>query len=54
LLGYEHSFVHTIADFVRAVIAGKSARPTFADGLTNHRGLGAIEQSARQKEWLRL
>jgi predicted dehydrogenase len=50
LLGYEHSFVHTIADFVMAVIAGKNATPTFADGLANHRVLAAIEQSARQKE----
>lgn len=53
-IGYEHSFVHTIADFVRAVVTGKSAPPTFADGLANQRVLAAIEQSARKKEWVRL
>lgn len=51
LLGYEHSFVHTVADFVNAVVAGKSVAPTFADGLTNQRVLAAIEASARSKKW---
>ena len=54
LLGYEHSFVHTIADFVRAVVAKKSAAPTFADGLATQRVLAAIEESARAKKWTRL
>ena len=42
LIGYEHSFVHTIADFVRAVVARRSAAPTFADGLANQRVIEAI------------
>lgn len=54
LIGYEHSFAHTIADFVRAVVARRSAAPTFADGLANQRLIEAIERSARQKEWMRL
>ncbi len=54
LIGYEHSFVHTVADFVRAVVAGKSVAPTFADGLANQRVLDAIEKSARAKRWVRL
>src|SRR5438270_8142482 len=37
LIGYEHTFVHTIADFVNAVVTKKIARPTFADGLRNQR-----------------
>ena len=54
LIGYEHSFVHMIADFVRAVVARRSAPPTFADGLANQRVIEAIERSARQKKWVRL
>ena len=50
-LGYEHPFVHTVADFVKAVVAGKSAQPTFADGLQNQRVLEAISLSARSREW---
>jgi predicted dehydrogenase len=54
LVGYEHSFVHTIADFVSAAVAGKSAPPTFVDGLANQRVLAAIQESARRKAWVRL
>src|SRR4029077_9906664 len=32
VIGYEHTFVHTIADFANAVAAGKSVQPTFTDG----------------------
>ncbi len=53
LLGYEHSFVHTIADFVVALVKGKSIAPSFADGLANQRVLAAIEKSARSKTWER-
>ncbi len=54
IIGYEHTFVHTFAEFVRAVVRGKSVAPTFADGLANQRVLGAIEKSARSREWVRL
>jgi predicted dehydrogenase len=50
-LGYEHSFVHTIADFVRAIARGESASPSFADGLANQRVLDAIERSAASRRW---
>jgi predicted dehydrogenase len=45
LIGYEHSFVHTIADFGRAIVARKNIAPTFADGLANQRVLEAIAQT---------
>ena len=54
LLGYEHSFVHTVADFVRAVVARKSVAPNFADGLANQLVLEAIARSAKRKSWVRL
>jgi predicted dehydrogenase len=54
LLGYEHSFVHTIADFVRAMIFRRSVAPSFADGLATQRVLAAIEESARAKRWTKL
>lgn len=49
LIGYEHTFVHTIADFVRAVVAGKSVQPTFDDGLRNQQVLDAISRSAKER-----
>ncbi len=53
ILGYEHTFVHTMADFVRAVVAGESVQPTFADGLANGRVLSAVSESARERKWIR-
>ncbi len=47
-LGYEHSFVHTIGDFVEAVVGRKRARPDFADGVETQRLLEAIARSARR------
>ncbi len=52
LIGYEHTFVHTIADFVNAVAAGESVQPTFEDGLRNQQVLDAISRSAQTKEWV--
>jgi predicted dehydrogenase len=51
LLGYEHTFVHTVADFVRAIGRGEAASPSFADGLANQRVLAAIERSAASRRW---
>ena len=52
LIGYEHTFVHTFADFVRAVVAGESVQPSFADGLANERVLGAVQESTRTRQWV--
>jgi len=54
IIGYEHTFVNTFADFIKAVVAGKSVQPTFADGLANERVLAAVEESARKKGWIPL
>ncbi len=52
IIGYEHTFVHTFADFVKAVAAGQSVQPTFADGLANERVLSAVQESARTRQWV--
>jgi predicted dehydrogenase len=49
LIGYEHSFVHTVADFLRAVIAGRRIQPDFSDGLKTQRVLEAITHAASKK-----
>lgn len=45
-LGYEHTFTHEIADFVRDITAGRRPSPSFADGLAVQRVLDAVERSA--------
>jgi predicted dehydrogenase len=51
-LGYEHTFTHEIADFVRDICAGRQPTPSFADGLGVQRVLDAVEQSSRNNsQW---
>ena len=54
ILGYEHTLVNTFADFTKAVVAGKSVQPTFADGLANQRVLDAVARSAKSRKWIRV
>jgi len=53
-IGYEHSFTHTIYDFLKAIAEGKSPRPDFEDGLKNQRVLDAIERSATSGQWVKI
>ena len=54
IVGYEHTFVNTFADFVAAVAKGASVQPTFDDGLQNQRVLEAIEKSAMSRKWVKV
>ena len=54
IIGYEHSFTHTVYDFLRAIAAGQSTRPDFQDGLKNQQVLDAIERSSATKQWTAL
>ena len=54
VLGYEHPFVHAVADFVNACVEGKPVQPTFEDGLKNQLVLEAVERSAKTGRWVKL
>jgi predicted dehydrogenase len=54
IVGYEHTFVNTFADFVTAVASGKSIHPTFEDGLKNEQVLAAIDTSAHTRKWVKV
>lgn len=54
IVGYEHTFVNTISDFLSAVVAGKSVQPTFEDGLKNQRVLEAVEKAAMTRRWVKV
>ena len=51
ILGYEHTFTHTVRDFVAAVSSGTPATPDFGEGLRNQRLLDAIERSHASRRW---
>jgi predicted dehydrogenase len=52
LIGYEHTFTHTVLDLLEAVATGKRVRPDFEDGVRNQLVLEAIERAARTKRWV--
>lgn len=54
IIGYEHTFVHTVADFVKAVAKGKADQPDFEDGYRNQVILEAVEKSSRTKRWVKV
>ena len=50
-IGYEHTFIHQVADFLEAVGQGKQAAPTFRDGLATDYVTDAVLESAKTKQW---
>ncbi|MBE7540168.1 MAG: Gfo/Idh/MocA family oxidoreductase [Opitutaceae bacterium] len=51
-IGYEHSFVHQVADFIEGIESGKPAAPTFRDGLATDYVTDAVLSSARTGRWV--
>jgi len=51
-IGYEHSFVHAVADFLEGLETGKPASPTFAEALETTRVCDAIIKSGKTGRWL--
>ena len=50
-IGYEHSFVHQVADFIDGLSSGKLASPTFRDAYETQLILDAILASAKTGHW---
>jgi predicted dehydrogenase len=51
-LGYEHSFVHQLADFLEGLATGKPAAPTFREALETTKVCDAILKSGATGKWL--
>jgi myo-inositol 2-dehydrogenase/D-chiro-inositol 1-dehydrogenase len=50
-LGYEHSFVHAMVEFVQGLESGKGCRPNFKDGLATDYVVDAVLASAKSRKW---
>lgn len=50
-IGYEHTFVHQVADFIAAVEAGRPCNPTFGDALETQKVCQAVLDSAKCGLW---
>ena len=50
-IGYEHTFIHQAADFLRAAADGQSASPTFREGMLTDDVTDAVLKSAKTRAW---
>jgi len=50
-IGYEHSFVHQVADFLKGLDTGQPAGPTFRDALETQKVCDAVLKSGQSRNW---
>ena len=53
-IGYEHTFIHQVADFITALGEGKDAPPTFRDALATDYVIEAVLKSAANRNWAKV
>ena len=51
-IGYEHSFVHHVADFIEGLSKGQPAQPDFRNAYQTQLVLDAILDSAKSRKWV--
>ncbi|MBI3694391.1 MAG: Gfo/Idh/MocA family oxidoreductase [Acidobacteria bacterium] len=52
ILGYEHTFTHTIYDFLKALQSRKRIHPDFTDGVRNQAVLDAAARASASRRWV--
>jgi predicted dehydrogenase len=53
-IGYEHTFIHQVADFLAGVAKGESAGPTFRDAQLTQIVCDAVLDSAKTGQWVHI
>jgi predicted dehydrogenase len=51
IIGYEHTFVHAVHDFLTALEKGQPAQPGFDEGVKVQAVLDAVERSVKSGRW---
>ncbi len=51
IIGYEHTFTHTVLDLLQAIDEQRLPTPNFEDGVRNQRVMDAVERSAESRRW---
>jgi predicted dehydrogenase len=51
IIGYEHTFTHTVFDLIKAIDEQTLPTPNFEDGVRNQQVLAAIENSSASRRW---
>ena len=50
-IGYEHTFVHQVADFLKSLDTGEPCSPTFQEALETQKVCQAVIESAASRSW---
>jgi predicted dehydrogenase len=51
IIGYEHTFIAALAEFLECLSRGTDFHPNFADALEVQRVLDALQRSAKTRQW---
>ncbi|WP_286171673.1 Gfo/Idh/MocA family protein [Gracilibacillus phocaeensis] len=54
IIGYEHTFINLMHEFLQGIAEDYQPKPDFEDGLRNQLLLEAIEQSAKERAWVKV
>lgn len=54
LIGYEHTFIAALGDFLAALAQGQPFHPDFEDGQSVQQILDAVQRSAQTRQWIAL
>jgi predicted dehydrogenase len=54
IIGYEHTFIHTVYDLLEAIAKDTVPTPNFEDGVRNQKVLDAMEKAALTKRWVKV
>ncbi len=54
IIGYQHTFVHAVHDFLEAIAEGRDGSPNMEDGMRVQAVLEAVELSARERRWVKV
>lgn len=52
IIGYEHTFMNMLYEFMNALDRGEMPQPNFEDGYLNQKVLDAVERSASGRTWV--
>lgn len=53
-IGYEHTFINALADFLEGLETGQAAQPDFRSGLETQKVCDAVLESARTGNWVNI
>jgi len=54
IIGWEHTFIHEVYDFLNCIATGRTPSPSFAEGVKTQAVLEAVAVSCRRKSWVKI